>query len=353
MDSEKSEINWQLICRICLQNSNSDMKHIFGDTSLPNEEDIVEKIIKCGGVPVQIEDRMPDRICNQCVIDLEVAFNFRNTCQASYYQMLKFIKSREQAKEVKVEVDVDADAETEQDFIKEEAIIYESAFSPETETNEFHETLDNGFSPEDLLPIAETKQTPEEVTIDPTDDEKVQVENIKETKHKSKSRSKREKKNGVRGRKPHPINKFICHICGNMYDMQSRLSQHIKRHTEEKEHECEICGKKFSSAAQIPRHMNTHTGNRPYKCKFCTSSFADSSTRNKHERIHTNERPFKCQECGKCFAYTNVLKVHMSIHTGERPYSCSVCDKRFSQRHHQQSHERTHYNFNGRNAKIQ
>ncbi|XP_055851801.1 zinc finger protein 483-like [Episyrphus balteatus] len=347
MESEKSEINWQLICRICLQSSNSDMKYIFDASTTAGEVDVASKIIKCGGVPVEMLDGMPDRICNQCLLDLNIAFTFQNTCQESYYHMLKFIKTREQEHQKNVKIEESEEPEAE--FIKVETIYNdEVTFSPEAIDES--ETLDDSCTLEDTVQCEDVEQLPDETVKDPIKTESSPA-NSKKIK-KPRKRSKKEKTNEPRGRKPNPINKFICHICGNIYSVQSRLSQHIKRHTEQKEHECEICGKKFAAAAQIPRHMNTHTGNRPYKCKFCPSSFGDSSTRNKHQRIHTNERPFKCTECGKAFAYTNVLKVHMSIHTGDRPYSCSVCDKRFSQRHHQQSHERTHMNFNGRNAKI-
>lgn len=328
MDFEKTEINWPSICRICLQTSTSDMKCIFDEPS--KNDDVVAKIIKCGGVPVEIMDGLPDLICEDCLVQLNLAFTFRNTCQESYYHLLSFLKTKEQDKNIKDEE------------ISMTGYIKIEDFYPEDVTTE---TLNN-----DSNDNAEIQHLANEILVEPLSNLTKQPKRIRSRKRKNSETDQMPKPRGRRPN-PNPETKFICHICGNVYSKQSRLSQHIKSH-EEKEHECEICGKKFASAAQIPRHMNTHTGNRPYQCKYCSASFGDTSTRNKHERIHTNERPYKCLECGKAFSYSNVLKVHMTIHTGERPFSCSVCGKRFSQKHHQQSHERTHSNFNGRNMKL-
>jgi KRAB domain-containing zinc finger protein len=71
--------------------------------------------------------------------------------------------------------------------------------------------------------------------------------------------------------------------------------------------------------------------------------FVSPSKLTVHMRIHTNEKPYECDVCDEVFRQLGHLQVHMRIHTNEKPYECDVCEKHFTRAEGLQKHVRTQH----------
>uniref|UniRef100_A0A1B0C2Y1 Protein krueppel n=1 Tax=Glossina palpalis gambiensis TaxID=67801 RepID=A0A1B0C2Y1_9MUSC len=386
----KSGLNekW-LVCRICLQQPKETMQTIFDQNS---EKDLTQMILECGGVPIKQFDHYPDKICSKCYKYLQVAFKFRTTCQRSHKQLSRFIapvvvdKLEDDEQEEVCEDEIDLASSFDETLIVDESddvlikfenqIEENNASSKEEYTVHVEEDFDEfveiyepmteeeeqvfELTDEDPQCNMKTEQnedleyleTEEDLELPSSDEEYIQMEAKKDDKsqattkknssHASTSQTATKRVKREPKEKRSKESQYICDFCGNKYQSQGRLTEHIKLHKGIKPHECEICGHAFAQTQQLARHMNTHTGNRPYKCNYCPAAFADLSTRNKHHRIHTNERPYVCDVCGKSFTYTNTLKFHKMIHTGEKPFVCDICGKGFQQAYKLRTHKMIH-----------
>lgn len=64
-----------------------------------------------------------------------------------------------------------------------------------------------------------------------------------------------------RKKRPDPtpkLSSFPCPVCGRVYPMQKRLTQHMKTHSTEKPHMCDKCGKSFKKRYTFKMHLLTH-----------------------------------------------------------------------------------------------
>ena len=55
--------------------------------------------------------------------------------------------------------------------------------------------------------------------------------------------------------------------------------------------------------------------------------FTQSSRLIDHMKYHTDDREFKCKICDKAFIKNDHLARHLVIHSGDRKHKCPVCDK--------------------------
>jgi len=74
-----------------------------------------------------------------------------------------------------------------------------------------------------------------------------------------------------------------------------------------------------------------------------------------HIRRHNNDKPFVCSHCGARFVRSCALKVHIRIHTGERPYTCPYlnCGKSFTEKGNMNTHMKIHANIKMKSKKEQ
>lgn len=121
---------------------------------------------------------------------------------------------------------------------------------------------------------------------------------------------------------------FPCPVCGKVYPMQKRLTQHMKTHSSEKPHMCDKCGKSFKKRYTFKMHLLTHIqslGDK-FKCEFCDYTCENKKLLLNHQLSHTNDRPFRCDYCKYSTSKDEFLVSHMAIkHTGEKPFSCDMC----------------------------
>jgi len=104
---------------------------------------------------------------------------------------------------------------------------------------------------------------------------------------------------------------YKCSVCNDGFHIQSKLDEHIRKHTNEKPFVCETCGCAFRLKLRLRYHMSSHTNDRPFVCKECGKGFKLKPTLRQHQRVHTGEKKFVCLACGASYAHSNRLKSHM------------------------------------------
>ncbi|XP_035662233.1 zinc finger protein 813-like [Branchiostoma floridae] len=128
-------------------------------------------------------------------------------------------------------------------------------------------------------------------------------------------------------RKRHKEEKpFMCGECGYRACHKYRLVRHMRTHTDEKPFKCNHCNYKTSHKRYLVEHMKTHSDAKPYRCEICDYQTYKKSHFEKHMMCHAGVKPYKCEECDYRTAYNPDLTRHRRRHTGERPYSCQECD---------------------------
>lgn len=80
----------------------------------------------------------------------------------------------------------------------------------------------------------------------------------------------------------------------------------------------------------------------PKICDVCGNTYKYQHALNAHMRRHNNERPYPCEVCQKAFISNVELRRHMRVHTGQKPYGCRFCERRFSDFGSSKKHERIH-----------
>uniref|UniRef100_A0A8C7E458 Zinc finger protein 335 n=1 Tax=Naja naja TaxID=35670 RepID=A0A8C7E458_NAJNA len=128
---------------------------------------------------------------------------------------------------------------------------------------------------------------------------------------------------------------FPCPVCGRVYPMQKRLTQHMKTHSSEKPHMCDKCGKSFKKRYTFKMHLLTHiqaVANHRFKCEFCDHVCEDKKLLLNHQLLHINDRPFRCSLCPYATVREDFLLSHTAVkHTGGKPFACDLCH--FSTKH--------------------
>uniref|UniRef100_A0A6I8NDK8 Zinc finger protein 335 n=1 Tax=Ornithorhynchus anatinus TaxID=9258 RepID=A0A6I8NDK8_ORNAN len=141
-------------------------------------------------------------------------------------------------------------------------------------------------------------------------------------------------RSGGPGRAP-KLSSFPCPVCGRVYSMQKRLTQHMKSHSPDKPHMCDKCGKSFKKRYTFKMHLLTHihaVGHRRFKCEFCEFVCEEKKQLLNHQIGHVNDKPFKCGFCPYRTFREDFLLAHVAVkHTGGKPFGCEFCH--FSTRH--------------------
>jgi len=123
--------------------------------------------------------------------------------------------------------------------------------------------------------------------------------------------------------------KLQCQICGKVFDVWSRLRDHLYQHLPGRHFSCKVCKKTYKYFEGLRSHSRTHDEHQAHKCSICGKRFPHLSAMQLHRRTHDKLKLFNCTDCNRSFCQKGQLKTHLRIHTGEEPFRCDVCMKRF------------------------
>ncbi|XP_072445908.1 vascular endothelial zinc finger 1-like isoform X1 [Chiloscyllium punctatum] len=115
---------------------------------------------------------------------------------------------------------------------------------------------------------------------------------------------------------------FKCQTCDAAFATKDRLRSHMIRH--EGKVSCHICGK-LLSAAYISNHIKMHNHNQNHNCNVCNKGFTTAAYLRVHARnhhgVHYKSQRFVCDQCGLQCQSHNHLIGHKKSHMGETPTS--------------------------------
>ncbi|KUJ20915.1 uncharacterized protein LY89DRAFT_419074 [Mollisia scopiformis] len=111
----------------------------------------------------------------------------------------------------------------------------------------------------------------------------------------------------------------------------------------------EGCTKTFNRPSRLTNHLRTHTNERPYVCKYegCDKSYFEDKHLQQHTKgSHTHERSFPCdwEGCGKSFLTSTRLNRHKDTHLGHERFRCTEyppCNQTFRKHQTLQRHIRS------------
>ena len=168
---------------------------------------------------------------------------------------------------------------------------------------------------------------------------------------------------------PNEDRSYDCDICGQQFQLQTLLAQHMPSHsnglpvksnitesnvasstpsaphlvshiqenptttekvaTENQVHKCTTCGKCLKSATSLKQHLLSHSTIRQHVCNVCDAAFKLKYTLVVHMRIHNGQWPHVCKFCNKGFNDRFRLSKHLNMYHFGQSLSCSVCEKQF------------------------
>lgn len=106
------------------------------------------------------------------------------------------------------------------------------------------------------------------------------------------------------------------------------LKEHLKIHSDQKQHVCPICKKEFKTASTLSNHLDIHS-TTTYECFQCGMKLNSKRTLKQHEKVHSNVTTHICKICSAQFKRTKAYKEHLITHSNIRPYKCDFCEKTF------------------------
>ncbi|CAK1594109.1 unnamed protein product [Parnassius mnemosyne] len=378
-------MDFQRICRICLESSSKETYDIYTSYSVKRKTLYAEMLSNCTKLKPCKDDGLPRLICKECSRQLKRVYAFNIQCEESdkklrshldYKPILEDWNGDYIESEIK---DEDLNPEMHQNVHVN--VKKESQITHTPEDNVMHSNLRELNDEIKLEPVCKDEDA-EDSCWDGEDDmllgEIKSKKLLKDVIHsenrpeKKKGRKRKSDENTLDGEKQVPESKLPhqCEVCGKFLSTKSNLkahklchsdmrpykcdkcpsafrghstlNQHKKLHTGETPYHCEYCPKQFRRRTGLINHIRMHTGEKLFSCDICFKSFVQSAQLSIHMKRHKGEKPFLCQDCGKGFPIKADLKVHQRIHNGEKPYSCHLCNKTFATSGNLSIHVRIH-----------
>lgn len=300
-------------CRICTKTSNA-MVGLFGTQK--NGVFLSEMIYQCTQLTMHQNDNRPPSICNECVENLNVAYEFCNLAKSSEQKFQELISSHEwEPSKSNLFERFSIDDESNNDFsmfvedlkmeIKEEI----------SDVNETGHVEIIGKRP--ILPRNRTTN-------------KAKAEHVNEQVFRVKS------KENLRLMK----SLFECYKCRDSFNLLKDMRTHIKQHTIATPHQCPICLMHFSTRL-FKRHL---CRGKSIQCENCPKSF--NTTVKLLDHFNKDEHPkkvYKCNDCSKFFPMKFLCEIHTAEHkTVKKTHICQICSRAFRDRAALKSHISSH-----------
>ncbi|XP_030024554.2 zinc finger protein 28 [Manduca sexta] len=351
-----------VICRVCLRYDVNKCISLFEEY---NDCLISEKITSIANVHIQKNDGLPNRICPDCLLELENAIKFKQKCENSN----EILHS---ASITKPEVPLLVKVEISPDFVSTDGYL-ESDYENEVDIKPAELFLQNGkksraidlrlechdcggfFKSKCKLRVHWKRAHQASQLV--CDICKRQFKSYKayhlHKKRKSKActeaartriegqgrgrtfhckecnyQSKRIKDMATHSVLHTGLRPFVCNICHKGFTQQSSLQSHQEgKHKDYKvEATCEYCGKHLKGRTRVYRHLKMHTDNQ-VQCEVCKKTLKSKQYLKQHMKRHSNIKAYACEVCASTFYTSADLANHKrSLHNKEKKYKCEKCN---------------------------
>lgn len=356
-----------VICRVCLR---SDRKisekclSLFEKYKTGLISDIINSI---ANVEIRQGDGLPDKICPDCLLELDTAVNFKSKCESSNGLLKSTVLN--EGNIVKSDLLV---LEFNIDNIKKEE-------PSESQRDYFDDTLNEEVFVEARFNVKRGSRVKKErVTNYKSKDLKLECAECGEF-FKSKCKLR------VHWKRVHMQHDWVCEKCKRTFKTEYAYNKHLNDKNapcqqmtkvniegvgKDRKFYCQQCDYKSHRLKDMKRHLNSHTGVHPYECTICHKSYTQRSTLNSH--VETAHKMYKtevtCQYCGKylrgrtrvyshlrqhrlqgvqCDICNKVLRskknliVHLRRHTGDKMNTCELCGASYCTIWELGNHQRT------------
>lgn len=283
------------ICRVCAQFLDEPTAYLFCGTE--ESEEILRKIHVCSQVMLFDEQSFTSALCDRCLSELNIAYNFRLKCLSSEEKLRELLQLKVTCNEMNFLEDYTSDDHSD---------AVDLVSKPETSI-----ALKFDVKPDKIYKCAICN--------------KVLKTESSLKKHKESMHEKRNHCGTVTGSGASRL--YHCTDCNYTTPHSQTLVNHIRTHTGEKPFKCP-CGKSFTQSASLIAHSKTHSDRTYFTCFTCGKQFKHLFSLKKHYQVH-QEPAFKCSICGKQLKNKDTLNGHMNRHNNVRNYNCEECGDTF------------------------
>lgn len=269
------------LCRVCAKKS-TKLFSLFGIRK--KGLILAEMLAICSQSNIRQTDCLPSNICNQCLSNLEIAFDFYNLVKSSEEHFQQLLTHR-----------------------------------PESQGQ-----------PNQLCPLSEEQaiiQKHLKVELSEENDELL-LEQTRRTKSATSTEILYRMHLDQQDRHSRRMNRlFECFMCKAKLKSYKDTRAHLKQHKQATPYKCKICSMHFS-AAQFEIHL---CRGQSVQCAYCSESFQTTNSLLNHLQSHKEQHNLhKCTDCSKLFPMLYLLECHQTQHKQvQKPYVCHICDRGF------------------------